>query len=373
MRSPVLLFAVIAAVVLVGLAAVAIAGKDYYALLGVSRSATTRDIKKAYRKLSLETHPDKNPGNAAAQERFLEITTAYEVLSDDNKRRVYDQHGEEGLKNMNNQQGGGGGMFNFADLFGFGGGGQQQQRERKGPNIVVDFEVSLEDLYNGRELEAQINKQVICPSCSGSGAENPDDVKTCPSCQGRGVRIEKHQLGPGFFQQVQVQCNACGGTGKIFKSKCKRCNGAKVVNGENNIDISIVPGMPDGHKIEFPMEADQGPDITAGDVVFVVKTAAHPRFERRNNDLHTKVRIPLLDALVGFTMQIEHLDGHKVPLARTAVTRPGQVLKVQREGMPLYDSPNDFGDLYVTVEIEMPAKLTEAQKEAARALFSSIA
>lgn len=289
------------------------------------------------------------------------------VLTDDNKRRVYDQSGEEGLKNMG--QNNNGGMFNFADLFGFGNGGQRQQQERKGPNILIDLDVSLEDLYNGREFEAQINKQVICPMCQGTGAENPDDVTTCPSCNGKGVRIEKHQLGPGFFQQVQVQCEKCGGKGKIVKSKCKRCSGAKVVNGENNLDVTILKGMPDGHKIEFSMEGDQGPDITAGDVTFVVRTSPHARFDRRLNDLHTKLRISLLDALVGFSTQIVHLDGHTVTVERSAITRPGQVVKIEGEGMPIYDYPSTAGDLYVQFEIDMPTKLTDEQKEGFRKLL----
>eukprot|EP00300_Choanocystis_sp_HF-7_P022667 c2208_g1_i1.p2 GENE.c2208_g1_i1~~c2208_g1_i1.p2 ORF type:complete len:377 (+),score=79.92 c2208_g1_i1:30-1133(+) len=364
-RRALALFALVMAVL--ALADVALAGKDYYKIMGVSRSATTRDIKKSYRRLSLEMHPDKSTDPDAAT-KFAELTTAYEVLTDDNKRRIYDQGGEEALKSNNGGQQQGG--FNFADLFGFGGGNNnQQQRERKGPNIVVDFDVDLEALYNGRELHAQISKQVICPSCSGTGAENPDDIQTCPHCHGKGVRIEKHQLGPGFFQQVQVNCDKCGGKGKIFKSKCKRCGGRKVVNGENAIDIDIIRGMPDGHKIEFAMEGDQGPDITAGDVVFVVRTAPHARFERRGNDLHTKMTISLLDALVGFSHEILHLDGHSVTVARTAVTRPGQTIRIEGEGMPLYDSPDTFGDLHVRFEIDMPAKVTDAQKDGFRALL----
>jgi len=198
------------------------AGKNYYQILGVSRDATSKEIGKAYRELSLKYHPDKNKGDPTAQEKFVEISQAYEVLSDDEKRRIYDQYGEEGL-----QQGGGNSFRNPFDIFanfgfggGGGGGGHSHREQRKGPSVEIPLEVTLADLYNGRTISVAHKKQILCPKCRGSGAKNADDVQTCPVCGGSGTRVFTQQLGPGFITQTQKTCDKCGGKGKIVKSTC---------------------------------------------------------------------------------------------------------------------------------------------------------
>merc|ERR1711991_686438 len=216
--------------------------------------------------------------------------------------------------------------------------------------------------------------QVICRQCGGSGAENPDDVQQCPVCSGSGVKIVTKRLGPGFVQQMQTTCDKCGGKGQIVSSTCPVCKGKKVVNGENELFITIERGMPDGHKMVFHGEADQGPEINPGDVVFAIRTAPHPQFRRDANqvDLHYIMHITLLEALVGFEKEVTHLDGHAVTVKRSKVTRPRQVVKIKAEGMPRHEYPSEFGDLYVEFRILMPTTLTAAQKDGARELLAGM-
>ena len=257
-------------------------------------------------------------------------------------------------------------------MFGFNRGGGGGNQERRGPSIEIEFEVALDALYEGTALEAQFAKQVICPECDGTGAEDPDDVQTCPVCGGRGVKITRHQMAPGFVQQMQTTCDKCGGKGKIVKSVCRACRGRKVVPGSSVIDIVLESGTPDGHRVEFPMEADQAPDMVPGDLIFVIKTAPHPTFTRDANqvDLHTSATISLLDALVGFSTPLVHLDGHTVDLENVGITRPGQVIKIAGEGMPHFETPDIRGDLYVTVHIRMPARLSSGQKDQLRKILA---
>jgi len=348
------------------------AAKDLYATLKVGRGASKREIKRAYRKLSRTMHPDKNPDDPEAESKFMEVTRAYEVLTDDKLKAAYDRGGERGLEQAEKQAGGGGGGFNpFAEMFGFGGGGNGGG-EKRGPSVEIEFEVSLEELYSGTELEAQVAKQVICPSCDGSGAEDPDDVATCPVCKGRGVTITRHQMAPGFVQQMQTTCKKCGGKGKIVKSICSACGGAKVVPGSSIIDLYIEAGAPDGHRLEFPMEGDQAPDTVPGDIVFVLRSAPHEFFARDPNgvDLHTRIAIPLIDALVGFEAEFEHLDGHSYTVENAGITKPGQILRIEGEGMPHYEISDARGDLFVTVDVVMPKTLSTKQKAALRDILS---
>jgi len=344
------------------------AGKDYYEMLGVSRDASPQKIKRAYRELSLKWHPDKNPGNQEASKKFMDIGNAYEVLSDESKRRIYDQYGEEGLK----QGGSGGAQFrNPFDIFSSFGFGQQQgqQEQKKGVNIEIPLEVSLKDLYLGQELKVAHKKQVLCPKCRGTGAKDPDDVYVCPECKGSGTKIYTQQLGPGFMTQTQRTCDKCGGKGKIVKTTCPFCQGKKVSVDEDTFTITVERGMPDGHQIVFEQEADESPEVTPGDVIFKIKTMPHKRFERRGNDLHMKMTISLLEALVGFSKNIKHLDGHEVIVKRDEVTKPGEIINIEGEGMPHHNYSSQSGNLYIEFIIKMPAKLTEEQKQGFRNLL----
>lgn len=344
------------------------AGRDYYEILGVPRDASTQKIKRAYRELSKKWHPDRNPGNQEASAKYIEIANAYEVLSDEQKRRTYDQYGEEGLK-------GNAGVqfknpFDIFSSFGFGGGQQHQHVEqRKGPNVEIPLEVTLKDLYLGQELKVLHKKQVLCPKCRGTGAKDPDDVHICSECKGTGTKVYTQQLGPGFITQTQRTCDKCGGKGKVIKSTCPYCSGKKTSVDEDFFTVTIERGMPDGHAIVFEQESDESPETTPGDVIFKIKTAPHKRFERRGNDLHMGMNISLLEALVGFRRNVKHLDDHEFLIMKEEVTKPGEIIKIPGEGMPLHNFSTEMGDLFVEIGIKMPTKLTEEQKEGFRKLL----
>ncbi|CAM6001200.1 unnamed protein product, partial [Sphagnum balticum] len=290
---------------------------DYYSLLGVTRSADLKDIKRAYRDLSKKYHPDKNPDNKEAHDKYVQIAHAYEVLSDDEKRRIYDQHGEEGLKQQTQQNSG---SFNpFESFFNF---GNRQQGQAKGPDTIIPLEVTLEELYVGSSFSVEVNKRVICDHCRGTGAQNENDVETCSLCGGRGVRDVKQQMAPGFVVQQQVQCSKCGGKGKIVKSKCNVCHGTKVRRGSSHLSVEVERGMIDGQEIVFERQSDQGPDITPGDIKFVIRQRPHAVFVREGDNLYTKQALSLKEALLGFKREITHLDGHQVVLERDQVTQP---------------------------------------------------
>jgi len=344
------------------------AGKDYYQVLGVSRDADIRQIKKAYRELSLKYHPDKNPDGG---DKFVEIGNAYDVLSDEDKRRIYDQYGEEGLKGnsqpMRNP-------FDIFSSFGFGGGGGHQHHapsERKGPSVEIPLEVTLKDLYVGREWEVAHKKQVLCPKCRGTGAKDPNDVQTCPDCKGTGTKVITQQLGPGFVTQTQTTCTRCNGKGRIVKSTCPSCAGKKVSVGEDVLTVVLERGMADGATITFESEADEHPDENPGDVHFKVTTQPHRRFTRTGDNLSMKMNITLLEALVGFSKTFRHLDGHEVVVSREVVTKPGEVVRVPNEGMPQHRDPSTFGDLFIEFSIKMPESLTQEQKDGFKVLLGS--
>lgn len=344
------------------LAVAAVADEDLYALLGVSRSASSAEIKRAFRLASVSKHPDKGGDSA----EWAKYSHAYEVLTDEQKRRVYDQQGHEGLRRMESGQGGGGGgdpFASFFDMFGGGGGGQRQQGGMpRGPDLEFPIVVTLRDLYLGKELRAAHRKQKLCSHCRGSGAENPGDVKVCGTCKGKGVVIQMQRLGPGFVTQTQQTCNACGGRGKTVTSTCHRCGGKKVEVGEDILTIRIERGMRAGAKIKFEQTGDQAPDLQPGDVSFVVVEAPHAVFRRDGDDLHAKLSVTLLEALTGFTKTLVHLDGRKVTVSRTEITVPGQVLTIAGEGMPILENASEKGDLLVTIHVVFPSTISAEQR-----------
>ncbi|GBB92234.1 hypothetical protein RclHR1_01990006 [Rhizophagus clarus] len=346
-------------------------GADYYSILGVSQSASSREIKKKYKLLSKKYHPDKNPGDKEAEQKFVQLAEAYEVLSDDEKRQIYDKYGEEGLKQQSQ-----GGFHNPFDIFAsfFGGThfGHQSQSERQGPSTVMELEVELKELYLGTQVEVDVSKQVICGQCRGTGAEKPEDVITCNACGGRGMKVVKQQLGPGIFQQFHSTCDTCGGKGKIIKSKCPVCNGKKVQRGNEQLTIIVEKGQFDDGKIVFEKEGDESPDTIPGDIIFQVKTIPDPIFERKGNNLYTKQTISLIDALTGFEKNITHLDGRNVLLKRDGVTQPGFVQAIKNEGMPHYRSSVN-GDLYIQYTVVFPSIIDDSTKQGLKDLFKDTA
>jgi DnaJ-related protein SCJ1 len=197
---------------------------------------------------------------------------------------------------------------------------------KKGPSIKSTILVSLEDVYNGKTLQVDMNKQIICPTCRGTGAKDSSHIKTCTSCNGQGIKIVRQMLAPGMYQQMQVLCDACGGKGKTIKSKCTGCDGKKVKRGSSQFSVTVEKGMDTGDEIEFEREADQEPDSTPGDLIFELEVLPHPMYERRGKHLYLTETISLKESLLGFSHEIPHLDGSNWKLERKGLTQPGMIL-----------------------------------------------
>jgi DnaJ-class molecular chaperone len=337
---------------------------DFYSDLELAQGedSSEQDIKKAFRKMSRLYHPDVNPSDDA-KEKYLSVNKAYEVLSDQKKRKIYDMKGDDGLKQLEESEKRGNQMDPFAALFG------RQQDRTKGQDVHMQIKVSLEDVYNGASHRVTLQKQKLCRKCKGSGAASKEDLQPCNRCQGKGVIIQKIQLAPGFVQQVQNPCPECGGTGKKVKRKCPECKGKKVLRGESTLEVLVEKGMPEGHELKFEMEADESPDMLPGDVIFQVHTHPHSVFRREGNDLHMTMTISLLEALVGFEKKILHLDGHEVDIVRELVTPHGFKKTMKNEGMLLHNTPSEAGNLIITFEVDYPKSITEEQAKGFRQLL----
>jgi len=332
-----------------------------YNTLGVSATATPTELKKAYRKLAIKFHPDKNPGNAEAAEKFKEISNAYEVLSDEKKRQIYDQGGEQALK-----EGGGGGHsghnpFDVFDMF-FGGGGGMGGRGRRGPQRGKDTRhvlgVSLEDMCNGITKRLSLSKNVICDKCDGRGGK-PGAVQKCGSCRGMGMQMKIHRIGPGMVQQVQQVCPDCGGKGERInaKDRCKHCNGRKTQKTNKILEVHVDKGMQEGQRITFSGEGDQEPELETGDVIIELREKEHPVFTRKGNDLVMKMEISVSEALTGFNRVISTLDKREILIT----SKPGEVIEhgmvksVSDEGMPQYRNPFSKGRLIIQFVVTFPS------------------
>lgn len=336
---------------------------EYYEILGVGKDADETTIRKAYRKLAIKYHPDKNPD---AGDKFKEIGEAYEVLSDPEKRKIYDQFGKEGLSGNGGMGGGfpgGSSMFDiFGDIFGGGPRGPRGPRgPQRGEDVVHALEVSLEDLYNSSVRKIRVTRSRICSQCKGVGATKKDAVVTCNDCQGSGVKVSVRQIGPGFIQQTQSACPTCSGEGKTVDKKylCKACKGNKTTKEKKTLEVHIDKGMRHGQKIVFNGEADEMPDTIPGDLIFVVKQKPHKFFEREGGDLVCRKTISLAAALTGVEFTLDHLDGRTL-LVRSAegeVVTPGDVKMIQGEGMPTYRDPFNKGNLLIKFDIEFPKQV----------------
>jgi len=341
-----------------------VSAKDYYEILGIKRDADDKEIKRAFRKLSLKYHPDKNPGDEVAHQKFVDVNEANEVLSNEETRHIYDIEGMEGLERDRQRQASGG-TGSIFDLFT--GGGQHGGR-RKGPDFRMDFDVTLEQLYSGTTSVFNVKRNVLCKHCRGTGAKE-GATKQCPKCGGAGVTMSVQEIGPGFKVQMQTTCDACGGKGKIPKAQCPVCKGKKLLMEEKALNAVIERGMPNGFELVFERASEQSPDTIPGDVILVLKTKPHDRFERVGNDLYHNMTISLKEALLGYTKQVVQLDGRVIPIRSDAITSPEQVRVITGEGMPLHNYPSDKGDLYIKFTVAFPAKLSNAQKEEIKRLL----
>ncbi|GAA6013123.1 hypothetical protein JCM8202_003028 [Rhodotorula sphaerocarpa] len=357
--------------VLVALVATALA-RDFYQVLGVDRQCSDKDLKRAYRKLSKQYHPDKNDSDEG-KAQFLDVSRAYEVLSDPEQRKTYDRFGEEGLKQREHGGGGGGDPFDiFRQAFGFGGGGGGGAQQRRGQNMLAEIEVDLKAMYEGDSMKFSISRKQICERCDGTGAKSAKDIVTCTACEGRGIRLVRHQLGPGIFQQMQMHCDRCGGRGQSIKHVCPACKGHRIVDTQSDLNLHIDRGMPEGAEVVFEGEADETPDYEAGDVIVRVRSKkTQGGFVRKESNLYWKEPISVAEALLGFRHTVKGLDGHDIVLARTGVTQPGYTDVVAGEGMPIYHLTGQ-GNLFVEYQVVLPPALTPKQREALEAAFGYI-
>ena len=359
------------------------AKRDYYEVLGVDKSASADEIKKAYRKLAIKYHPDKNPGNKEAEEKFKEAAEAYSVLSDADKKAKYDQFGHAGVDGAGPDFSGGFGNLNdiLNDLFGgafgggFGGGfggfggfggGQRRERVYRGRDIRVRVKLTLEEIAKGVEKEISIEKNVPCPDCGGRGARNSSDIKTCPACNGTGQvqRVVNSFLGQTVTYST---CQQCGGEGKVISNPCHTCNGTGLVRQRETIKVKIPAGVEAGMQMTVQGEGHAAKNNGInGDLLVVIEEQEHPDFRREgSNLLYTKV-ISVVDAMLGCEVDIPCLDG-KQKIKVEPGTQSGTVTRLRGKGLPSVNSYGT-GDLYVKIAVWIPKKLTKEEK----ALFESM-
>lgn len=308
-----------------------------------------------YRKMALKYHPDKNPNEG---ERFKLIAQAYEVLSDERKRQIYDQGGEEALKEGGGA--GGEGFHNPLDIFNlFFGSASGSRRSNKGRDKVHTLSVSLEELYNGSVRKLALKKNVLCSACSGRGGRN---VTQCRTCRGQGRVLRTRHIGPGLIQQTQNVCEDCRGQGEKCapQDRCTTCDGAKTVQERKILDVHIDKGMEAGQKVTFAGEGDQEPDLEPGDIIFVIDEKDHDHFRRKNNDLFLNLEINLTEALCGFQKPIKTLDNRTLVITQLPgdVIKHGDVKCINNEGMPVYRDPFVKGKLIIQFLVIFPKKIS---------------
>ncbi len=354
------------------------AKRDYYEILGIAKNASEEEIKKAYRKLAIKYHPDKNPDDKSAEEKFKEAAEAYEVLSNAEKRQRYNQFGHAGVGGASGGHGGHGmnmdDIFSqFGDIFGgfgFGGGGRSSggRRVNRGSNLRVKVKLNLKEIANGAEKKIKVNKYVGCKTCQGSGAKN-GQYDTCKQCNGSGVvtRVQQTILGA---MQTQTTCNACGGEGRIVRDKCNTCHGDGIVREEEVISLNIPAGVAEGMQLSMSGKGNAAPrGGINGDLLIVIEEEDHPDLKREGNHLIYSLNISFPDAAIGTNVEIPTIDA-KAKIKIEPGTQSGRVLRLKGKGLPDINSYGK-GDLLVEISVYTPNHLSPEERKMLEQLKSS--
>jgi len=337
---------------------------DYYEVLGVARDASDQELKSAYRKQALKHHPDRNPGDHAAEEKFKQASEAYQVLCDPEKRAVYDRYGHAGLGGSGFGSSPFAGGVDISDIFGdlFGemfsmGGAQRQSRQQRGDDLRFDLTIEFEDAIFGVEKEIKIRRLELCVTCKGSGSVSGRGPSICSHCQGRG----QFRYQQGFFSVART-CNVCGGSGKVIGDPCTTCRGEGRAAVEVKLHVKVPKGVEDGTQIRFTGEGDAGRAAgPKGDLYVVLSIKKHEFFERRGNDLHCVIPISFPQAALGAEFEIPGMDG-AVQVKIPEGMQSGRELRVKGRGVPHLNERGQ-GDLVVKVMVQTPRKLTKAQRD----------
>jgi len=342
---------------------------DYYETLGVGRDADKAQLKSAYRKLAMKYHPDRNAGDAEAEKKFKEISEAYDVLKDEQKRAAYDRFGHEAFESGGPGQSAGGGFGfgsgGFADIFDemFGDfmGGGRGQRAQGGADLRYDLSISLEEAFAGKTAQVRVPSTVSCDDCEGSGAAAGSSPTTCSTCQGRG-RVRAQQ---GFFT-IERTCPSCRGVGQTIENPCKSCDGSGRVHREKTLQVNIPAGVEDGTRIRLAGEGDAGlRGAPPGDLYIFLSVTPHRIFKRDGADIYCRVPIPMTTATLGGSVEVPVIDGSRAKITLPQGTQTAQQFRLRGKGMQVMRS-NSRGDMYVEVNVETPVNLTSRQKELLR-------
>ncbi len=363
--------------------------KDFYNILEISRDASPEEIKKAYRKKALAYHPDRNPNNSDAEAKFKEVSEAYEILSDENKRKIYDQYGAEGLKGFpgggaagggpgfssmeealrtfmgafGGGMGSGGGESIFESFFGGGGGFETEAREKRGTSKKLSLSLTFEEAARGCEKEVFLNTYGSCEACKGLGAKSHKGIQTCPTCQGRGQILQSR----GFFSMSST-CPACHGEGKKIIDSCSECRGSGRIKSKRKVKIKIPAGVDNGMRLKMTGYGDAGAQGSpAGDLYVYIEVATHPAFVRDGDDVSLELPITFTEAALGCKKEIPTPLGGVCKITLPEGTQSGKVFRVKNKGLPNVHGQG-HGDMLVHIRVETPVKLSEKQKELLHAL-----
>lgn len=348
------------------------AKRDYYEVLGVSKDASADEVKKAYRKLAIKYHPDKNQGDKEAEEKFKEGTEAYEVLSDAKKKQIYDQYGFAGVEGMNGGQGHDYSSVyrDFEDIFGdfggifdsfFGGGGGRRtgrSAKPRGSDLRYNLNIPFKDAVFGTKVQISYNRHVECSPCSGTGAESGGGKKMCPTCGGSG----QVRRSSGFFS-IASACPTCNGDGFVIENPCKICRGAGVVQKSQKIKVTIPPGIESGKRINIPGQGNASPNGgLTGDLYVYITVTPHKYFERDGADVYCVVPVSMTQASLGSELMVKTLDDKKAKLKIPAGTQNDKILRLRGEGIPYLHNAGRRGDMYIKIRVNIPTKLSSKAK-----------